>query len=229
MGKEDFQQSAGQDYVSRVKRRVEEESDAIKRIAGLKDVALSAEKHFKRLLKPRKRYQQARDFQDDLSAAYERRVLLVLLYEIVDHSYMTLNLLDFEALKLRASGDGHGLAGDSAAEVVSVLELLNEQCKRVMALEAELDLKVNFSFPLDEKEDITFTQTPHWQGFAPGLLGRSFYAYFGSAQESIVRRIRQQPGFWNEQTVGRYLERKGYDSLVGMIGRLRRFDFPNYD
>lgn len=218
-----------EEYFDRLERRIRRGESVGKKIIRIQQIAKSAEDHFKRLSLPQERYLRAIEMHDDLSAAFERRTMLALLYEIVDTSFIVMNLLDFDELDLESSQNGHGLTGNSAFTVVHILTVLDDQCATVAQIEKEFDLIVDFVHPVDEKRGITYEGKSHWQDFFPGSVEKSFHLYFSQAQQSMNRRLDQRPRIWERQTIREYLRKHRYVSLVEMLGRLERARFPKYE
>jgi len=208
------------EYFERVDERVHKASTIGKRIASIVQLANLAENHMARYAMASRRYRRAIANQDKMSISFERSLMYVLLYEAVDHLCMVLNLLDFDELDLESSLDGHGLAGDCCAEVVHLLRMLNDKAVRILELEKEGQIRLDFAEPVDEKEGITYMTFPHWQDFVPGSVQKSFRDYFKSVRQAVHRRLEQKPRFWKTQNVRQYLHRKGHDALLHVIGQL---------
>ncbi len=215
-----MKESLTDEYFERVDERMRKAASLGRRIAPIVQIANLAENHLARYAMARQRYQRSIINRDKMSQGFERALMYVLLYEALDHICMALNLLDFEALDLESSLDGHGLAGDCSPEIVQLLGSLNEKATRMEALQKEGNIRLDFSEPLDEKEGITYNTFPHWQDFSPGSVQKSFRDYFKSVRLTIHRRLDQKPLFWKTQNVRQYLHRKGHDALLHIIGQL---------
>lgn len=210
------------EYVERVKGRLSQALDAKNCAAQAWFLARSAEDHFARLELPWRRYLRAREQKDLASIAYERRLMLALMYEIADTAYLVMNMLDFKRLELESSADGYGLAGESATDVVKTLGYLNDQCGKLISFENRLGLRLDFKDPVDEKEGLTFNKHRHWQDFVVGSASDSFYRYFADARLILTQRLNAAPKFWAHQTVRQYLQNKGYRALYEILRRLEQ-------
>ena len=147
-------------------------------------------------------------------------MLLALLYEIADTIYMTLQLLDLEELGLESSQSGDGITGEAASETLNVLSLLENHCQRLLGLEHELGLKVDFSKPVHEREGITYKEFPHWDNFIKDKPSESFKRYFEEVKAALVSSINRVPNFWRSQTFGQFLERRDYEGISKVAKRL---------
>lgn len=225
MKKIDSETNSTGEYFFRLDQRLGQDQGIAVKTMGIMNVAQSAERHFERLDLAEKRYQRAGMLPDLAAQAYEKKIILILLYDIVDTSYIVLNILDFDELELEASADGLGLTGESAADVLQIIGTLNKQCQRVLKIEKKYDFKVDFSEVVDELEGITYTKNIHWQDFVHGSIAESFYTYFSRAQDSLKERMQHSPRLWEDQTIEQYLKRKGYDALSAMVQRLERVVF----
>ncbi len=213
------------EYYDRINQRLTKFSGVHNRIAQGWFLAKSAEDHFARYELPCRRYLRARGERDLASVAYERRVMLAILYEVADTAYLVMNVLDFDEIDLESSGDGYGLTGEGAADVLKVLSCLDNQCARLISLENKFDLRVDFSRPVDEKEGMTFVTHRHWQDFVAGSAEESFLAYFSRARQTVSARLNQRPRFWANQTVRQYIQAKGYRALIEILRRLEQASF----
>ena len=212
--------SSTEEYLDRIDERMRKASTIGKRLAPVAQIVGNSEKHFVRVGLSAKRLHRATTLLDRMSQTFERSLIYVLLYEAVDHVCMVFNLLDFESMDLESALDGHGLAGESAAEVVQLFHMLNEKAGRILELEGQHHLHLDFSEPVDEKEGITWTTIPHWQDFVPGSVQHSFRDYFRGVREAVHRRLEQRPRFWKSQNIRQYLHRKGHAELLRVIGKL---------
>lgn len=213
------------DYFVRLEQRMQKAAGIEQRLSQVLFIARTGENHFKRIEFPKRRHARAFLNKDPLSADYETQCLLALMYEIADTSYLVLHLLDFDGLELQSSADGLGLAGDSAPGVIQILRTLDNQCARLLALEKEFKLPLDFSEAVDEREGITYQSFRHWQDYTIESVKQSFFKYFARAQQSVAERMEQKPAFWARQTVGNYLQSKGYGGLVQVAFKLLRARF----
>lgn len=213
-------------YFGRLHQRIQEREAVETQLLQIETLSQAAENHFVRFGEARRRYQVAINLQDDTSIAFERRVMLILMLEVIDHLCMGINLIDFEKLQLESAKDGLGLAGESALVVSRVLEQLNQYAGRVLRSEEELSFTADFSAAVDEKRGITFVGRPHWSDFVPGFTTKSFNGYFTQAQAALREKLATSPNFWTHQTISQYLERKEYTPLLKLYSRLLDADFP---
>lgn len=209
------------EYYTRLEDRLKYCASTTKRVMQIREIAASANDHFGRIGAARRRLIRARASGDFASAHFERRVLLALLYEIMDTFFIVVYLLDFEAFDLDPSADGEGLSGTAAATFVSILSLLERQSRELLALERDLELKANFKEPVDEKEGITYLGQPHWQDFHGVSVEESFVQYFSRAKQSVTAWLADRPNLWAGQSVEEYLKKKGYSHLLQILRRLR--------
>ncbi len=209
-------------YIERVREHLDGATGKHNRASRAAMIARSAEDHFARFEMPCKRYLRAMEEGDLVAAAYEKRVMLAILYEVADTAYLVMNMLDFSQLKLDSSTDGYGLVGDDSAEVVSTLGLLEEHAKRRMRLENRFEILVDFTSSVDEKEGITFKRHAHWKGFVSGDIEESFNAYFAKARQAVTERLNQQPLFWKRRSIRQYLQDNGYRGLNEILRRLEQ-------
>ena len=208
------------EFYGRLKYRLREGPDEV--LAQAWSILRTLSHHAQRIELARVRYLRAIQQRSKICASYEHEVIHILMYEAADTIFMTVVVLDLNRLALHASADGFGLTGESAAGVIELLSSLEQQCQRILAWEKEFGLKLDFQQALDEKEGVTFMVHRHWQDFVPGSVEQSFHEYFRSERRAIHEHIRRQPTFWPHQTIGRYLESKGY---LGLLAVLRRLEF----
>ena len=208
------------EFFGRLKQRMSDEQSVTRKLTHLKAVAHSSDKHFERLVLARKRLARACAAGDRNSIEYEEQVILALLYEIADTIYMVSGLLELKDLQLGPSADGQGIVGEHAAELTHILDTMNRTAAKLLQLEQELSLKLDFSRPVDEKEGITFETHPHWQGFSSLSFVESFDAYFLRAQQLVAARLNEKIPFLHNRTVREQLVRKGRKELVEILARL---------
>ncbi|MDC0357234.1 hypothetical protein OAO01_00330 [Oligoflexia bacterium] len=220
---------SAREYFFRLDQRLQAKEGVVGKIILIKSIAKSAEKHLKKSDLSFRRYKQALKSQDDVSIAYEKNILLALMYEIIDTSYIVLNLLNFDELDLDSSNDGLGLAGGSSVDVAQVLSNLDAQCVRVLRLETDLDIRIDFSHAVDERKGVTYTRHPHWKNFVAGDDDASFFSYFFRGQTFIKERMNQIPKFWVEQNFRQYLRRHSYHALLDMVARLEMYNFAQQE
>lgn len=209
------------EYYTRLEDRLKSCASTTRRVMQIREIAASANDHFVRAATARRRLIRARASGDLSSAQFERRVLLALLYEIMDTFFIVVYLLDFEAFDLEPSADGEGLSGTAAATFVSILSMLEQQSRKLLALEVELELSANFKEPVDEKEGITYLRHRHWQDFHGISVEESFIHYFSRAKQSVTAWLADRPHLWAGQSVEEYLKKKGYSHLLRVLHRLR--------
>lgn len=225
MEKIDADSDSSREYFVRLEQRLKLGHSIARQLAQLTNFALSADDHFKRLITPLKRYHHAKEINDQLSAAREKPLVYALLYEILDTAYSVLNLLDLSKLDLECPSYSQGLIGDSAADAVHLFDILNELSRRVLEIEKELDLRLDFSVAYPESKGLTFEHRSHWQDFIPGNPELSFFAYFTKVQHTLIESMHQTPYFWNGQCLNHYLKRQHYNALVEAVDKVRKADF----
>ncbi len=220
MDRTTFEIGAGGDYYSRLAERLGHEQNVVRKLIRLRGILESAQSHVQRLAQSRRRYLRARNHGDRTGAHYELEIMSALLYEIADTVFMVCNLLELNELDLSASADGQGLVGEHAAEVVYLFDRMESYCKQLLQFEREMELRLDFQRPVDEKEGVTYSEHVHWQDFVRGSVDESFFAYFSRAQREIRRRISQPIAFLGGRTVREQLQRKGRTALLELIRRL---------
>jgi len=220
---------SAKEYFYRLDKRLQRGKGVDERIIQITNIAASTETHLVKCDMSKRRYEQAVKNQDEISIAFEKNIMLALMYEIVDTSYIVMNLLNFNELDLDSSRDGSGLAGESAHDVVQVISALNDYCTKVLALETDLKLKVDFRQAVDEQMGLTYDLHPHWKNFFAGDYEISFYSYFARTQFFIEERMTQKPRFWTGQSVWQYLRRNGYHALLEMLARLEKYNFLGHE
>ena len=208
------------EYFERLEGRVRKAARAGQVLAPLIHISAISGKHLMRFNEAARRLGRAERLGDRSSQLFERTLMYVLLYETVDHLCMVLNLLDFDTLDLESALDGHGLAGESASEVVTLLSGIDKRAHEVLSLEKAYHLHLDFGEPLDEKRGLTFTEFAHWQDFVPGSLAHSFRDYFRNVRQNLHHRLEQRPVFWKQQSLRQYLHRRRHDALLRIIERL---------
>jgi len=214
------------DYFERLDEHMQKAANLEQRLVQITAIAKSAENHFSRLEYARRRHARALLHKDSLAANYETQCILALMYEILDTGYIVFNLLDFDSLGLKSSADGFGLAGDQAHAVIQLLNTLDSQAARLLALEKELMLKADFTIPVDERENVTYVKRRHWQDYVSGSIEQSFFHYFSRAKETVTQHLEKKPSFWAAQDMRRYLKSKGYTALLETLTRLESARFP---
>ncbi|NMC62155.1 MAG: hypothetical protein GYA55_03210 [SAR324 cluster bacterium] len=208
------------DYFERVNYRMSIASKIGNYLVSISYLANLADNHIRRFDLAAKRFLRAMKLHDKMSQAFERVLMFITLYEAIDHLCIVLNLLDFEKLDLESSLDGHGLSGDSAAEVVHLLNSVDEKARKIIRLEEENHIIADFYEAFDEKQGLTYTTLSHWQDFVAGSIQQSFRDYFKSARQAVHYRLEQKPRFWKNQSIRQYLHRKNYKALLRVIGDL---------
>ena len=215
------------DYFAPIKERLQELHTSKNLCTQALFLLKSSEVHFDRYNSAQKRLRRAITTHDQVGIKYETELILILLYEIADNIFQIVALLDLDQLPLAASMDGLGLAGESAAEVVITFSSLDQQCSRLLEIERCHSLNLDFRKYLDEREGLSYEAHKHWQDFVPNSVADSFYAYFALAQATVRERLSQKPRFWNEQIIGQYLNRKGYQNLNEVLSRLEKAHFTS--
>lgn len=214
------------DYYRRLKEVVKKEDSFAKKIIRLNSFIDSAENHFQRLQYAKRRYQRAFIEGDRVSELYEHDVMLALLYEIADTIYMTIAAFDVEEFSLKAAEDGVGMVGDRAADIVYLFDKLNRQSQRLLDLESDLGLCLDFSKSVCECQGITFTKNAHWEGFSTDSNSdMCFVEYFAARQKEVRARLTYKIPFLNNRTLAQQLERKGRYALLEVLRRLDAVTF----
>lgn len=208
------------EYLERVALRLKEARTIGKKMASLRHLAVETENHLCRFRLCEKRFKRAVRLGDKMAQTFERSLMYVLLYEACDHIFMVMQVLDPEGFLLESSLDGHGLTGESAAEIVLLVQNLDRKAREILELDRACQMHLDFQEPYDEKEGITYVTSPHWQEFTPGSISESFRDYFRSVRAGVHKRLEQRPKFWKNQTIRQHLHRKGYSALLQVIERL---------
>lgn len=220
------QSETARDYFERIKQRM---TDSVSREAlccKIWQVAKTAERHWQRSELAGKRYQRAVAANNQIASEYEKEVMLILSYEMLDTVFIALQLLDLDKLNLHSSSDGAGLAGEDANYVFELLQLLENICTRVHDNSTKYGIRVDFLRPVDELEGITFTESGHWHNFDSSSVERSFSLYFTQARRGLNHRLNQIPHFWRKQTMVDVIVRGKYINLRKAIYSLQRAVFP---
>jgi len=186
------------EYFERLNYRMSIASKIGNHLVSISHIANLADNHIRRFSLAAQRLLRASKLHDKMSQVFERSLLFITLYEAIDHLCMVLNLLDFDELNLESSLDGHGLAGDSSAEVVHLLNSVDEKARKIIKLEDENHIIADFYEALDEKQGLTYTTLSHWQDFVAGSIQQSFRDYFKSARQAVHYRLEQKPRFWKK-------------------------------
>lgn len=208
------------DYFDRVKERIRESDDIEVQHARIRRITASAEHHFQRLASSELRYQRAKSLGDATSATWELDTMTALLYEALDTVYIVFQAMDPNALRIEATLDGRGIAGEDAPFLREILDSLERICTRLQDIEARLNIPLDFSRPVDEREGITYEKHRHWQDFVPNSVAESFNSYFAQARHGIHTLLHSTPKFWTKQTVREELLRTQRVHLVAMLDRL---------
>ncbi|NMC61661.1 MAG: hypothetical protein GYA55_00690 [SAR324 cluster bacterium] len=201
------------DYIDGIEKRFFEYTDIAGKLARLRTTACTAEHHLERFKLASKRLLRAKSLRDRISEKYEFDVLQILLYEAMDHVFMVFSALDLDDFDLKAPIVGQGFLGDYALDILSLFSLLEKNSERILKIEAQSELRLDFSIPLDEKEGVTFNHYCHWNniGFEP---------YFNQASKIIHERLDAKPRVLQKQSMRDFLRRKQYSCLLSLLGRI---------
>ncbi len=213
-------------YIHRLQSRIDAESDMSDKLGAIMEVARSSESHFGRFALSVQRLKRAEKQKDLFWVAAERLIMEILLYESIDTIFIVLALLDFDKFHLKASLDGYGVSGESASEILSILNILENQASEILAFEQEFSLQLDFLRAVDEKEGITFLGHKHWQDFVPGSFDQSFFRYFKTARRVLDNRLHKKPRIWTNQTVAQFMKRRGYPDIFKIYQKLERMVEP---
>lgn len=223
---EGLQSNSTREYLERLSERATGNISREALCCKIWQITKTAERHWHRLLLSQKRLARATSINNAAALAYEKEVILISAYEILDTVYIALQLLDLDRLHLQSSSDGLGLTGEDANYVFELLQNLDNLCLKTLEAAAENGIKIDFLRPVDELEGITFTESGHWYDFVPGSIERSFSLYFTQARRSLNHRLNQVPHFWRSNTLTDVIIRGRYVSLRKAVYCLQRAIFP---
>ncbi len=221
-----MQSESAQEYLERLNQRITDAVDREALCCKIWQITKTAERHWQRYQLSIKRYERAKAIENSMAMTYEKEIMLILSYEILDTIYIALQLLDLDKLNLQSSSDGHGLAGEDANYVFELLQSLDNLCTRTIDSSIQQGVKIDFLRPVDELEGITFTESGHWHDFVPGSIERSFSLYFTQARRGLNHRLNQIPHFWRTNTLVDVIVRGKYVNLRKAIYCLQRAIFP---
>jgi hypothetical protein len=205
----------------RLKRNREREAMCL----AIWQFARSAERHLDRIEPAAHRYQRALLLRQREAAAYEKHVMLALLYEAIDTVLVVIQQLDWDTLELELSADGSGLVGEDAQFLVELMQVLERICSRALSIAKLHELQLDFSTPVDELEGITYYHHAHWSDFVPGSLEKSFMTYFGLAKQGVTARLNQAAKFSGKMTYRQALAKSKRPALREIIRRLEAASF----
>ncbi|NLF25155.1 MAG: hypothetical protein GX589_05785 [Deltaproteobacteria bacterium] len=193
---------------------------------GAWNILRSAERHFYRFDLAARRYHRALETKDKLGLAFERDIMLALLYEAADTVYIVLQLFDPDRLNLTSSADGAGIAGEDASYVREMMDTMEAICKKILHLSKTYNLPLTFKDPVDERERLTYNAHAHWRDLEPGSIEKSFFSYFAQAKNCLTVKLNQVPKFWSNRTLKQALLKNERAALREVVQHLLTASFP---
>ncbi len=210
------------EYYSRVEDRLQHAANAEQRLTQVHQVINDTNHHLDRLRLAERRLHRARMLGDESSSAYEHELMVALMYEAVDHVYISLHLMDLDLMALNATPHGYGLIGDSALDVIHTFRNLETISAHILSRAGQLGIPLDFLHAVDEKEGLSYGRLAHWQDFVPGSVKESFHRYFQRAGRATIDRLAQRPNFWERQNIEEYLQTRGCQSLLTLTRQIEQ-------
>lgn len=201
------------DYLEAVGKRFAEDEDLYKRFAELKNILLTASHHLNKFDSAVRRLRLAERLNDSIAKQYEHDVMMILLYEALDHAYMAFSRLDLDELGLKMCAAGNGLTGENVQEVLKILDLMEGLCADILKREDCFGLKLDFSRSIPEKEGITYALKSHWD---TGDLRE----YFIQCASVVNERLHRKTNFWSGRTMTDFLRQRRYQQILAVLIRL---------